>query len=73
LTKPALACPVLDTGYLIRGNPVFSLWARFHPRGGSTPEGGPSGPEAIWIPSGPEALWAGGPLEFTPGFPFSRE
>jgi hypothetical protein len=23
LTKPALACPVLDTGYLIRGNPVF--------------------------------------------------
>jgi hypothetical protein len=24
LTKPALVCPVLDTGYLIRGNPVFS-------------------------------------------------
>ena len=23
LTKPALACPVLDTGYLVRGNPVF--------------------------------------------------
>jgi hypothetical protein len=23
LTKPALACPVLDTGYLISGNPVF--------------------------------------------------
>jgi len=45
---------------------VFSLWARFHPRGGSTPEGGPSGPEAIWIPSGPEALWAGGLPEFTP-------
>jgi len=50
---------------LIR-NPVFSLWARFHPRGGSTPEGGPFGPEATWIPSGPEALWAGGLLEFTP-------
>jgi hypothetical protein len=27
LTEPALACPVLDTGYLIRGNPVFlPLW-----------------------------------------------
>jgi len=50
---------------LIR-NPAFSLWARFHPRGGSTPEGGPLGPEAIWILSGPGALWAGGPLEFTP-------
>ena len=37
--------------YLIRGNPVFSLWVRFHPRGGSTPEGGPFGPEAIWIPA----------------------
>jgi hypothetical protein len=24
-TEPALACPVLDTGYLIRGNQVF-LW-----------------------------------------------
>jgi len=24
LIEPALACPVLDTGYLIRGNPVFS-------------------------------------------------
>ena len=23
LTKLALACPVLDMGYLIRGNPVF--------------------------------------------------
>jgi hypothetical protein len=23
LTEPALACPVLDTGYLVRGNPVF--------------------------------------------------
>jgi len=22
-TEPALACPVLDTGYLIRGNPLF--------------------------------------------------
>jgi len=44
LTEPA--------PYSIRGNPVFSLWARFHPRGGSTPEGGPFGPEAIWIPAG---------------------
>jgi hypothetical protein len=24
--KLALACPVLDTGYLIRGNPVFENW-----------------------------------------------
>jgi hypothetical protein len=23
LTEPALACPVVDTGYLIRGNPIF--------------------------------------------------
>jgi len=33
LTEPA--------PYSIRGNPVFSLWAR-----------GPFGPEAIWIPAG---------------------
>jgi len=25
LTEPALACPVLDTGYLIRGNPRIYL------------------------------------------------
>jgi hypothetical protein len=33
LTKPALACPVLDTGYPIRGNPVFlnRILAGVHP------------------------------------------
>jgi hypothetical protein len=30
LTQPALACPVLDTGYLIRGNPVFKALSLHH-------------------------------------------
>jgi hypothetical protein len=43
--------PRIKYGVNSSRNPVFSLWARFHPRGGSTPEGGPLGPEAIWTPA----------------------
>jgi hypothetical protein len=55
LTEPALACPVLDTGYSIRGNPVplfghargfqsgiqslFVLVPRFHGDGAWIPAG----------------------------------
>jgi hypothetical protein len=40
LTKLALACPVLDTGYLIRGNPVCQILVPCFRR------------DDVWIPAG---------------------